>query len=185
MSNADVVQPEVVLSFWFDELKPEDWFKKNLSLDKDIARRFASTHLALAGNIPDVWRASADNVLALVIVLDQFPRNIYRGTPLAFATDGLALKEARSAIGANLDQLVDEKQRQFYYMPFEHSESLNDQQRAVELFTSLGNAELLKYAHMHHEVIAEFGRFPHRNPILGRESTPEEVAYLAKPGAGF
>ncbi|MCY6380027.1 DUF924 family protein [Hoeflea prorocentri] len=185
MSEVRIENADAVNRFWFDELKPEDWFTKSDELDKDIANRFGATHLSLAGNIPQQWWDSADSVLALVLVFDQFPRNIYRGTPLAFATDCLALKEAKAAIAAGLDQLVDETRRAFFYMPFEHSEELSDQDRAVELFSRLGNEEMLRYAHMHRDVIVRYGRFPHRNAILGRENTAEETTYLAEPGAGF
>lgn len=185
MSEVRIENPEAVIKFWFDTLKPGDWFTKSNDLDQDIAKRFGATHLSLAGNIPQEWRGSAETVLALIVVFDQFPRNIYRGTPLAFATDCLALKEAKSAIEAGLDQLVDAKRRPFFYMPFEHSEELSDQDRAVELFSRLGDEEMLRYAHLHRDVIVRYGRFPHRNAILGRENTAEETAYLAEPGAGF
>ncbi|MCR9135480.1 MAG: DUF924 domain-containing protein [Alphaproteobacteria bacterium] len=183
--KAEIAEPSAVSTFWFDELEPKDWFVKNAEIDHEIAKRFGATHLALAGNVPQQWWESAEAVLALIIVFDQFPRNIYRGTPLAFATDGLALREAKAAIDAGLDQIVDEDRRLFFYMPYEHSESLADQERSVELFKKLSNENYLDYAHQHRDVIAEFGRFPHRNAILGRDSTSEEAAYLAKPGAGF
>lgn len=180
-----LVTPVEVLRFWFEELAERDWFVKNPELDHEIERRFRKTHLALAGFVPDDWRASAEAYLALVIVFDQFPRNIYRGTPLAFATDCLALREAISAIDAGHDRAVEERRRIFFYMPFEHSEMLEDQDRCVELVEGLGNERYLEYAHRHREVIAEFNRFPHRNRILARQSTTGEVAYLAKPGSGF
>ena len=180
-----MVEPEEVCAFWFEQLEPEAWFKKDDAVDREIAERFGATHLKLAATVPPEWRASADAVLALIIVLDQFPRNIYRGTPLAFATDGLALREARLAVDQGLDQQVDERRRPFIYLPFEHSERMEDQDRSVALFTALGNEQTLDYAHRHCEVIAQFGRFPHRNAILGRDSTPEELTYLAEPGAGF
>ena len=185
MSKVQTAGPDAVISFWFEELKPEDWYTKNDALDRDIAERFGAMHLALAGSIPQQWWSSAEAVLALIIVFDQFPRNIYRGTPLAFATDCLALKEARSAIDAGLDQLVDAKRRIFFYMPFEHSEVLADQDQAVELISRLDDEEYTRYAHAHRDVIVRFGRFPHRNAILGRENTAEETAYLAQPGSGF
>lgn len=183
--KAEIVEPGVVSSFWFEELEPKDWFVQNDEIDREIAKRFGATHLALAGKVPQQWWESAEAVLALIVVFDQFPRNIYRGTPLAFATDGLALREAKSAIDAGLDQIVGADRRLFFYMPFEHSERLADQDRSVELFTQLADSNYLDYAHKHRDVIAEFNRFPHRNQILGRDSTAEEAAYLAKPGAGF
>lgn len=183
--TAKTVGPEAVSAFWFEQLEPKAWFEKNESVDREIAERFAATHLALAAHVPPAWRESAEAVLALIIVFDQFPRNIYRDTPLAFATDGLGLREAVVAVETGLDRQVDKACRPFFYMPFEHSERMEDQDRSVALFTALGKAEFLDYANRHRDVIAEFGRFPHRNPILGRESTPAELTYLAKPGAGF
>jgi uncharacterized protein (DUF924 family) len=183
--KAEIAGPKAVISFWFEELDQKGWFEKNETTDREIARRFGATHLSLAGNVPQIWWESAEAALALIIVFDQFPRNIYRGTPLAFATDGLALREAKAAVDAGLDQLVDQSRRLFFYMPFEHSERMEDQDRSVELFTALEDENYLDYAHKHRKVIAEFGRFPHRNQILGRDSTSEEATYLAEPGAGF
>jgi uncharacterized protein (DUF924 family) len=118
-------------------------------------------------------------------VLDQFPRNIYRGTPLAVATDGLALREAKLALASGADQAVEAACRTFFYMPFEHAEDLGEQERSVELFTALGDAEYRDYAIRHRDVIAAYGRFPHRNAMLGRESTAVERDYLSRPDAGF
>ena len=177
--------PETVLDFWFNDLVPNDWFVKNEDLDKRIAERFSGLHLALSREVGEAWRATPDARLALVIVFDQFPRNIYRGSPLAFATDGLALKEAKAALAVGADKSIDENRRAFFYMPFEHAEDMDEQERCVALFEALGNENYLDYAHQHLDVIKRFGRFPHRNPILGRTSTPEEKAYLAEPGAGF
>lgn len=177
--------PESVLEFWFSELTPKDWWVKDDSLDRRIAKRFAPLHLALSRDVPTEWRATPEARLALVIVLDQFPRNIYRGSPLAFATDGLALKEAKAARAVGADMAVGEDRRVFFYMPFEHAEDPDEQARCVSFCEALGNENLLDYARRHQAVISRFGRFPHRNPILGRKSTPEEDAYLAEPGAGF
>lgn len=177
--------PEQVLSFWFDALKPEEWFRCPAEIDAEIRRRFTATHLRLATHVDEVWRVSPESRLAAIIVLDQFPRNIYRGTPLAFATDELARNEARTAVDAGMDAAVEPERRCFFYLPFEHSEALADQERSVALFTALGHAEYLDYAIRHRNVIARYGRFPHRNPILGRFSTHDEEAYLAAEGAGF
>ena len=185
MTKAGIVDPETVTSFWFEELTREDWFKKSDALDHKITEKFAATHLALAANVPDAWRASAEAILALIIVFDQFPRNIYRGTPLAFATDCLALREARFAIESGFDQRVDLDRRFFFYMPFEHSEQLADQDLCLGFMSRLDDEELLKYAHSHRDVIVRFGRFPHRNSILARDDTEEEVSYLSQPGSGF
>jgi uncharacterized protein (DUF924 family) len=177
--------PQTVLDFWFSELTPKQWFVKDEAIDRRIAGRFTDLHLALSRKVPDVWRSTPEARLALVIVFDQFPRNIYRDSPLAFATDWLALREAKAAIASGADMAVSETQRIFFYMPFEHAEDLAEQDRAVQLCEALGNETYLDYAHRHRDVIAEFGRFPHRNPILRRDSTPAEEAYLSKPGAGF
>ncbi|MEN3145832.1 DUF924 family protein [Neorhizobium sp. IRAMC:178] len=185
MAQADIKTPEEVFTFWFRELTRKDWFEKNEALDEAMRRHFAATHLSLARGGLDAWRTSPEDRLAAVIVLDQLSRNLYRGTPLAFATDWLALREARLAIEAGADMAVLPEQRGFFYLPFEHSETLADQDRSVELFALLGDAEYLDYAERHRTVIREFGRFPHRNALLGRESTAAELEYLAKPGAGF
>jgi len=177
--------PETVLNFWFNELTPKDWFVKSDDIDASITDRFSGLHLALSRGVSDEWRATPEARLALIIVFDQFPRNIYRGSPLAFATDGLALKEAKAALAMGADKAIVEDRRIFFYMPFEHAEDIAEQERCVTLFEALGNANYLDYANQHHDIIARYGRFPHRNPILGRASTAEEKAYLATPGAGF
>lgn len=183
--EAGCAMPEQVLAFWFGEIDPEHWFGRPAEIDADIRRRFSATHLRLATHVDEVWRVSPESRLAAIIVLDQFPRNIYRGTPLAFATDELARNEARTAVDAGMDAAVAPERRCFFYLPFEHSEALVDQERSVALFAALGNAEYLDYAMRHRDVVARYGRFPHRNPILGRFSTHEEEAYLAGEGAGF
>ncbi|TCU40072.1 DUF924 family protein [Rhizobium azibense] len=182
---AKICTPEEVYSFWFEECSREQWFERTLSLDEEIRDRFADTHLALAGGVMGTWHASPQNRLAAIVVLDQFPRNIYRNTPLAFATDGLALREAKLALDAGADQLVEKKCRAFFYLPFEHAEDVAEQERSVMLFQALGDAEYLDYAIRHRDVIAKYGRFPHRNAIIGRVSTTAELDYLAGPGAGF
>lgn len=177
--------PQSVLDFWFTELTPKQWFVKDPEVDQTVTERFAGLHLALSRQVPPEWRASAEARLALVIVFDQFPRNIYRGSPLAFATDSLGLKAAKAAIALGSDAAVSEDRRIFFYLPFEHAETLADQERAVALCEALGNETYLDFARQHQDIIQRFGRFPHRNSILGRTSTPEEEAYLAEPGAGF
>ncbi|PZM12848.1 DUF924 family protein [Rhizobium tubonense] len=180
-----ICTPEEVLDFWFEECGREDWFKVSAALDEEIRRRFRDTHLALAGGVLGVWRATPENQLATVIVLDQFPRNIYRGTALAFATDGLALQEAKIALNAGADQKVARERRCFLYLPFEHAENLIEQEKAVEFFQALGEEEYIDFAIRHRAVIAAYGRFPHRNAALGRVSTEAERDYLAQPDAGF
>ncbi|WP_099864782.1 DUF924 family protein [Pararhizobium haloflavum] len=177
--------PQDVLAFWFEELTPEDWFMKKDATDEAIRQRFAATHLHLAKSVLPAWRETAEARLALIIVLDQFPRNIYRDTPLAFATDGLALREARAVVREGHDKAIDAERRVFFYMPFEHAENLADQKRSVDLISALGNETYTDYAERHRDVIAKYGRFPHRNAILGRTSTLAEERYLAEPGSGF
>ena len=176
-----VCHPEDVLSFWFEELTPKDWFAPDdvQALDRAILYRFFSTHRALARNVSGLWRSCPEHQLAAIIVLDQFPRNIYRGAPLAFATDTLALREAKLAVASGVHEKVDLARRAFFFMPFEHSEVPVDQDRSVALFETLGNEEFSEYARQHRDVIARFGRFPHRNAILKRRSSRAEIAYLA------
>ncbi|MDK1388300.1 DUF924 family protein [Sinorhizobium sp. 8-89] len=181
----EICTPEEVLKFWFTELSYEQWFTPSEELDRHCVQRFQASHLALSRKLDDIWRETPRNWLAAIILFDQLPRNMYRGSPLAFATDCLALREANLAIGASADLAVSKELRAFFYMPFEHSENLADQTMAVKLFTELGDADYLDYAIRHRQVIEQFGRFPHRNAILGRTSTPAEEAYLAEPGAGF
>jgi uncharacterized protein (DUF924 family) len=183
--HSKVCTPQEVLDFWFGECTREDWFKVSASLDQEMRRRFRDTHLALAGGVVGAWRATPANQLATVIVLDQFPRNIYRGTALAFATDGLALQEAKTALNAGADQAVAREHRCFFYMPFEHAEDLIEQDKAVDLFRALGDEEYFDFAIRHRAVIATYRRFPHRNAALGRVSTEAERDYLAQPDAGF
>ena len=183
---------EKVLSFWFDDVAGEDfetrkeiWFGKNAGFDADIQKRFGPLRAdAAAGKLTD-WERSARGALALVIVLDQFPRNIFRGTPRAFATDAMALATAKRAIESGFDRRLRPVERLFLYLPFEHAESLADQERSVALSKTLDDAGSLDYAERHRAIIARFGRFPHRNAILGRASTPEEIAFLAEPGSSF
>ncbi|MFB9947283.1 DUF924 family protein [Rhizobium puerariae] len=185
MAQTNVKTPEEVFAFWFKELTRKEWFEKNEALDEAMRRHFAPTHLSLARGEFDVWRSSPQARLAAVIVLDQFSRNIYRNTALAFATDWLALREAKLAVEAGADMAVPPEQRCFFYLPFEHAENLAEQDRSVELFALLGDAEYLDYAERHRAVIRVFGRFPHRNALVGRDSTPAELEYLSRPGAGF
>jgi uncharacterized protein (DUF924 family) len=184
-ADGDVAEPMEVVEFWCELLKPEHWFTPPPQLDAHIRTRFSATHLALARGVPEAWRETPDARLAAVIVLDQFPRNMYRNSPLAFATDWIALREARLALEAGADAKVAFSRRHFFYLPFEHSEEIADQERSVGLFRALGEMTYLDYAHRHHAVIRDFGRFPHRNTVLGRRSTPAELDYLALPGSGF
>jgi uncharacterized protein (DUF924 family) len=178
--------PEV-LRFWFGDgaergKAHKRWFEKDAAFDAEVRRRFLPLYETLAGN--QEWLARADECLARIIVLDQFPRNMFRGSARAFAADPLALAAARHAVAQGYDRDLLPVERQFVYLPFEHSESLADQERACELMRPLGE-ELYDWALRHKRIIERFGRFPHRNAILGRESTPEELDFLKQPGSGF
>jgi uncharacterized protein (DUF924 family) len=174
---------QAVLQFWFKELKPEAWFGKDPVLDQLIRVRFGALYEQRKESAPETT-ISARGSLAAVIVLDQFPRNMYRGLPQAFATDQQALAISQRAIGLALDLELDPQQRAFLYMPFQHSEDRTVQERSVELFAALGNPETLAYAREHHAIIEQFGRFPHRNAILGRTSSAQELEFL-KTHSGF
>jgi uncharacterized protein (DUF924 family) len=182
----DVTKPEDVLDFWFQEIGPKDWFSPTPALDALIRERFLLIYLDLVHAPPKVdWTGSADAVLAALIVLDQMSRNMFRGTPLAFASDCVALPLAQLALEKGFDMQVEAERRTFFYLPFEHSENIAHQHQSVALFESLGNAEYLDFAVRHRDVIMNFGRFPHRNPLLRRVSTEAEAAFLRQPGSGF
>jgi uncharacterized protein (DUF924 family) len=169
-----------VLEFWF--ARGEDWFRKSDAFDAEV-RGFLQTYEAMASGGQD-WLQKPDTCLARIIVLDQFPRNMFRGTTRAFATDALALEAARIALAKHFDARYSREEKIFAYLPFEHSEALADQQLACELMKPLGG-EQYRYAIAHRDIIARFGRFPHRNAILGRASTPEEIEFLKQPGSSF
>jgi len=177
------VSAEEVLRFWFDE-HPKDWFVKNPAFDEAIRSRFLALHeVAAAGRLPG-WAQAPRACLALVIVLDQFPRNMFRGTARAFAADAQAREAARVILAHGWDQAMTQPERLFAYLPFEHSESLQDQDLSCELMKDF-EPEQYRYAVRHREIIERFGRFPHRNDILGRESTAAEIEFLKSPGSGF
>lgn len=171
-----------VVAFWRDAGAAR-WFARDDAFDAEFRKRFEADHCAAARGEYETWIDSAEGVLALLILLDQFPRNCFRGCAHSYATDGLARSYARRAIEAGFDLQVDPALRMFLYLPFEHSEAMADQDYAMELFGRIGDEELMKYAVLHRDLIARFGRFPHRNRALGRESTREEIEYLA--GGGF
>ena len=177
--------PEDILNFWFSEDVKPFWFKKNAEFDREIKQRFSNTYqLAKVGAL-EAWCKTAEDILALIIVLDQFPRNMFRNTPQAFATDDQAVELTKYAVARNFQQELSTKQQAFLYMPLMHSESKADQAQCVELFTNLGKEDNLKFAIKHREIIKRFGRFPHRNEILGRKSTLEEQKFLTQPGSSF
>jgi len=175
--------PEAVVAFWRDAGRGK-WFGRDEAFDAAIRERFEPAHFAAARRELDGWAGTAEGVLALLLLLDQFPRNLFRSTAHQFATDPLARLFAEDAIAAGLDREAEPALRAFFYLPFEHSEELADQARSVELFQALGDPDTLDWAHRHQEVIRRFGRFPHRNAALGRRTTPEEQAYL-DAGGGF
>lgn len=173
-----ITSPDEVLDFWFsDHMKP-DWFAKSDQIDEEITEKFADTYQAAHDGYLDKWMKQADHALALCIVLDQFPRNMFRGSPRSFESNDLALAHARTALGKGYDQQLDATRRQFMYLPFMHSEDLADQDRSVELYEALGNRHSLHFAREHRDIVARFGRFPHRNAVLGRTDTPDEAGFL-------
>lgn len=166
-----------VLQFWFHELSADAWFRKDERVDADIRERFGILYERLAA-VPEEKLGSPRASVAAVIVLDQFPRNMFRNTPRAFATDAKALSLAERAIAAGFDQLLSKQERMFLYMPLQHSENAAVQARSIRLFTELHDESTLGYAQKHKDVIDRFGRFPHRNVILQRASTPDELIFL-------
>jgi uncharacterized protein (DUF924 family) len=185
--------PDEVLRFWFGDAPPyvarAEWFRKNDAFDREIERRFGpAIDEALRGGLLP-WDGTPPGALARILVLDQFTRNVFRNTPKAFAGDRLALAAAREMVASGRDQTLAPVQRNFVYLPFEHAEDLSMQDESVRLFTQLDAAspapDALDYAHRHRAIVARFGRFPHRNAILGRESTPEEIDFLKQPGSSF
>ena len=185
-----------ILDFWFGPpASPQrgrhrqEWFRKNADFDAEIRRRFSAEHEAALAGKRRQWEATPHAALALVIVLDQFPRNMFRDNPRAFAADPAALGVARRMVETGFDRLLRPLERCFAYLPFEHSEDLAAQRRSLVLFEGLrfssdcgGNID---YAYRHYEIIVRFGRFPHRSAVLGRAATPEEIEFLRQPGSGF
>jgi len=187
---------EEVLDFWFGrEGDPgygefrEAWFRKDPEFDAEVTSRFADLYEQAASGGLDGWREEAASCLALVIVLDQFPRNMFRGDGRTHATDGKALEVSRYAVDNALDRELPAFQRMFLYMPFMHGEDIEDQRRSVELFERLANEpggpDVVSYAVAHRDIVERFGRFPHRNAILGRQTTPEEAVFLTTEGSSF
>jgi uncharacterized protein (DUF924 family) len=191
-----MLQAEAILEFWFGKPDEADygksrkvWFTKNPEFDDEVRSRFLNVHNQAAAGELDDWNATPQGCLALIILLDQFPRNMFRGQPQAFATDPQALAYARHAVTQGFDKELPKLQRWFVYLPFEHSENLADQRQCVELCEQLGDEpemrEAIDYAYRHLRVIERFGHFPHRNQILGRETTPEEAEFLKQRGSSF
>lgn len=174
-----------VLDFWFKELTPKQWFAKSDELDNTIKERFSHTLEAAANGECWQWRKEAKGRLAEIIVLDQFSRNIYRDTPRAFAQDNIALVLAQEAVEQGVDKLLDSDEKAFLYMPYMHSESKLIHEQAMRLFDQPGLENNYDFEVKHKEIIDQFGRYPHRNAILSRESTPDEEAFLKQPGSSF
>jgi len=172
-----------VLAFWFD-VHPNDWFVKNPAFDAEVRSRFLGLHEAAASGRLAHWADEPRSCLALVIVLDQFPRNMFRDEARAFATDPLALAAARVILQRGWDKQMSPSERLFAYLPFEHSEALEDQNLSCDLMQGFDEGQR-RHAERHRDIIRRFGRFPHRNSSLGRQSTPAEIDFLAQPGSGF
>jgi uncharacterized protein (DUF924 family) len=185
MSTTPATLPQHVLDFWFVSATPHDWFAKNDSFDTRIRQRFGECcDAALAGELA-TWRTHPSGRLAEIIVLDQFSRNLYRDSARQFAADPMALALAQEAIAGGQDQALSAIQRSFLYLPFMHSESALIHQDAVRLYTELGLPNNLEFERRHHAIIARFGRYPHRNALLGRVSTAEELDFLNQPNSHF
>ncbi|WP_250656146.1 DUF924 family protein [Alkalimarinus coralli] len=174
-----------IIDFWFNEITPKAWFVKDPSFDQMIIDRFSATHQAAAQGELFNWRSSAEGCLAEIIVLDQFSRNMFRDQPLAFAYDGMALALAQRAVELKMDEALSLEQRPFLYMPYMHSESPVIHEVAVQLFDQPGLENNLHFEHRHKEIIDRYGRYPHRNDILGRVSTTDELNFLESPGSSF
>ena len=181
----DAATAQDLIDFW-TAAGPKAWFRRKPAFDTALRTRFETAHLAASRGELDGWSRTGEGALALVLLLDQVPRNIYRGSAHAFATDGLARSVATRAVDAGLDQAAPADLRVFFYLPFEHAEDAAAQQRSVALFEAhaarTGDASYLRYAQTHADIIARFGRFPHRNRVLGRATTAREAAFLAEGG---
>jgi uncharacterized protein (DUF924 family) len=179
------MQAQDILDFWFDELEPAQWWKKDPEMDQLITDRFADVHRQASQCELFHWRQTPEGRLAEVLVLDQFSRNMFRDQPEAFAQDPLALALAQEAVHLGCHNKLNDTQHLFLIMPYMHSESLAVHDQAMELFAALGRPDNLDFEKRHRDIIARFGRYPHRNAILGRESTAEEQAFLEQPGSSF
>lgn len=185
MSSAMPISAEDVLGFWFTECSEEDWFKKSDAFDAALHDRFAAVHEAAAAGRLDGWAQTPDGRLALILLLDQMSRNLFRGSAKAFAQDPAALALARQAIAEGDHVGTSRERRLFLYLPFEHSENPADQAMCMTLFATLGDDELTEFARRHKVIVDRFGRFPHRNEAMGRQSTEEELAFLQEPNSSF
>ena len=177
--------PASILGFWFEDIDRSLWFKKDTGFDRLLIERYGALHAQATLGELYTWRESAQGRLAEIIVLDQFSRNMFRDRPKAFAQDGMALVLAQEAVRCGADAELSAQQRVFLYMPYMHSESLAIHETAVQLFTRNGIAGNLDFELKHKAIIERFGRYPHRNALLGRDSTPDELDFLSQPGSSF
>ncbi|MCH9643261.1 MAG: DUF924 domain-containing protein [Gammaproteobacteria bacterium] len=174
-----------VIDYWFTVLTPKQWWVKDEALDNQIKEKFLKTHQKAASGGLSAWRSEPMGRLAEIIVLDQFSRNIFRGLPESFAFDEMALVLAREAVEVGCNKLLEPRYKQFLYLPFMHSESVDVHEEAIKLFSEPGLEHNLDFEYQHKKIIDQFGRYPHRNEILGRESTAEELSFLQQPGSSF
>jgi len=179
--TAKATRPEDVLAFW-RAAGPDKWFNKDCAFDAEVSSRFFDTWQAAADGRLAAWEDTPERALALVLILDQFPRNMFRGGARSYATDALARAVAERALARGFDRQIPEIERQFFFLPFMHSENAADQERCLALAEGYGDEEFRKYAQLHLDIIRRFGRFPHRNPALGRPTTAEERAFLEAGG---
>jgi uncharacterized protein (DUF924 family) len=176
---------QTIIDFWFDEIDPASWWRKDTEFDDMIRRRFAAVHRAATAGELSEWRDRPQGRLAEIIVLDQFSRNLYRDDPRAFSCDGMALVLAQETVRGGYDRELYPPMRTFVYMPYMHSESAVLHEQAVKLFDQPGMESNLDFEYRHKSIIDRFGRYPHRNQVLGRTSTAEELAFLQQPGSSF
>jgi uncharacterized protein (DUF924 family) len=174
--------PAAIVAFWRDA-GPDKWFVKDEAFDREITERFGALHAEAGAGKLDAWARTPEGTLALLILLDQFSRNMFRGSAKTYAQDAKALAIAKRAVDAGFDREVDPRLKNFFHLPFRHSESIVDQDRSVALAHALGNAQIFRYARHHRDIVRRFGRFPHRNRILGRHTSAAEQAFI--DGGGF
>lgn len=182
-SKQETINYKAIIKFWFSEPTNKQWFKSNPDFDSKILSKYQLTWTQASTNQLDHWQETAEGCLALVIVLDQLPLNMFRGTAQSFSTEAKAISVSRIAISNGFDKLLNNAHLSFLYMPFMHSEILEDQNYSVKLFEQAGLNNNIRFAKHHRDIIVKFGRFPHRNEILKRTSTAEELEYLSSPQA--
>lgn len=185
MTRDPLNSPSKILEFWFDEITPAQWWKVDTDLDRMIIERFSEIHAQASRCELFAWRNEPEGRLAEIIILDQFSRNMLRDSRQAFANDSLALALAQEAVAAGADKTLTKEQRDFVYMPFMHSESTRIHEFAEPLFKQHASKDAYDFELKHKAIIDRFGRYPHRNAILGRTSTPEELTFLSEPGSSF